>query len=135
MPLSLGPIPAHVQSIVRLLIEEAQNEPPITSARPNGLLLTAGPGGASYLDADGEVWDHHFWDGTDSIDPVADGPRKVGLIAIAAARFPGLEEWLPNRPAIAVDCQLCRQTGWLQPPLPRIQCPECNGMGWLERDS
>ena len=129
MALALGSMPISVQIIVTRLVAEAQLRPREVAERPNGFLLTGGPGGCSYLDADGEVWDFCLWD--DSIPRVENGPRKVSLIAIAAERVPELAAWLPSRPAGASDCMACMKTGWLQPPLPRIQCPRCFGMGWL----
>jgi hypothetical protein len=127
--LALGPMPDKVRVVVERLVAGARSRPRAVEARPNGFLLTGGPGGCSYLDADGEVWDLDLWD--DSIRPVDDGPLKIGLIAIAAERVPELAEWLPCRPVGALDCQVCKKTGWLQPPLPRVQCPKCNGLGWL----
>lgn len=131
MSLSLGPMPPHVQSIVSRLVAEAQLRPREVESRPNAVLLTAGPGGCSYLDANGEVWSLNLFD--DTIDLVPDGPVKVGLIAIASERIPELADWLPRRPATASDCQLCNTTGWLQPPFPSVQCVECFGLGWLSR--
>lgn len=129
MTLTLGPMPEKVRIVVERLVAEAQCRPREVNARPNGFLLTGGPGGCSYLDADGEVWNLDLWD--ESVYPVDDGPLKVGLIMIAAERVPELAEWLPRPPVGALDCQVCKKTGWLQPPLPRVQCPECYGMGWL----
>jgi hypothetical protein len=111
--LSLGPMPDAVRALVRRLVAD--------SGESHGFLLTGGPGGCSYLDADGRVWNWSAWDET--VEPVPDGPLKVGLVAIAAERVPGLAEWLPARPPGAADCQACRGSGWLQPPLPRVQCP------------
>jgi len=129
MSLTLGPMPANVRAVVAGLVADAQQALREVKNRLIGFLLTGGPGGCSYLDADGEVWNWDAWD--DSVHLVEDGPLKVGLIAIAAERVPALMEWLPRRPADASDCQMCNKTGWLQPPLPRIQCPECFGVGWL----
>src|SRR5438309_272478 len=103
MELKLGPMPSNVRSVVGRLVAEAQLQPRAVADRPNGFLLTGGPTGCSYLDADGEVWNLWTWD--DSITRVEDGPLKVGLIAIAAERVNGLAEWLPHRPSTASDCQ------------------------------
>jgi hypothetical protein len=127
----LGPMPARVRATVRRLIAVGRPDPPNADERINGLLLTAGPCGASYLDADGEVWNCSFWEENDSVEDVPDGPTKVGLIAIAAERIPELSEWLPRRPTAAKDCKLCDARGSLQPPWQDIQCPECSGMGWV----
>ena len=129
MELSLGPMPPRLCSVVSRLVHEAQDRPPEVDGRSNGFLLTGGPGGCSYLDANGEVWDLDLWDGTTRT--VADSPLRVSLIAIASERVPELAEWLPIRPATASDCHLCNRTGWLQPPFPRVQCVECFGLGWL----
>jgi hypothetical protein len=107
---------------------EARRQGRDADERLNGFCLTGGPTGCSYLDADGEVW-NWWWD--DTVERVPDGSLKVGLVAIAAERVPGLAGWLPRRPAGAADCRACRASGWLRPPLPRVQCPECYGMGWL----
>jgi hypothetical protein len=126
-------MPDAVRAVVERLVAEARPDRPDADERLNGFLLTGGPGGASYLDADGEVWNWFCdWNGTGEIvEPVRDGPKKVGLLAIAAKRVPELAAWLPIRPPCAVDCGPCRGSGWLPPSLPRVLCPECNGMGWL----
>jgi hypothetical protein len=136
MALSLGPMPDSVRAVVQRLVAEAQLVMPQTDGRL-GYVLTGGPSGASYIDAGGDVWNFFFdWnDSGDRIEPVPDGPMKVGLIAIAANRVPGLAEWLPVRPSGASDCPMCHQSGWLQPPhFPpeSFQCPNCFGMGWLD---
>jgi hypothetical protein len=73
MALMLGPMPANVRLVVRRLVEEAQRGPREVEDRPNGFPLTGGPGGCSYLDADGEVWDFDFSDPSvpPSIHPVS----------------------------------------------------------------
>jgi hypothetical protein len=127
--LSLGPMPDAVRPLVQRLAAEARPDHPDPDERLNGFLLTGGPAGCSYLDADGGVWNWCVID--ESVELVPDGPLKVALVAIAAERVPELAAWLPARPPGAPDCQLCRGSGWLQPPLPRLQCSECNGMGWV----
>jgi hypothetical protein len=131
--LVLGPMPDAVRSVVRRLVEDARPERADADERLNGFLLTGGPGGCSYLDADGQVWNWSPWD--ESVELVPDGPLKVGLVAIAVERLPELAAWLPLRPSGASDCVLCRGSGWLPPPRPRLQCQECNGMGWLQVQS
>src|SRR5687767_14177226 len=121
MGLSLGAMPSNVRAVVERLIANRRQD--YSDKRLNGLLLTAGPSGGSYLGGDGEVWNWSLWHGQESIEHVPDGPLKVGLVAIAAERIPELREWLPRRPANVRDCQVCGATGWLQPPLPKIQCP------------
>jgi hypothetical protein len=87
-----------------------------------------GPSFCSYLDAEGQVWNWSAWD--DSVVLVPDGPLKVALVVIAAQRVPELAAWLPPRPLGASDCGVCRASGWLSPPWPRVLCPECHGLGW-----
>lgn len=128
MPLSLGPMPTGVCSVISQLVAEAQRQPRDVDSRTNGLPLFGGPSGYSFLDANGEVWSLSFLDG--EICTIVDGPVKVGMIAVACERIPDLTEWLPRRPIAATDCQLCHTTGWLQPPFPRVQCMECYGLGW-----
>jgi hypothetical protein len=128
MVLILGPIPARVQAIVRRLVALRSHEPD-QDERLNGLLLTGGPAGCSYLDENGEVWNWCFWD--NSVERVKDGPVKVGLVAIAVERVPELTEWQPRRSVAALDCQVCAGSGSLAPPWNRVQCPECFGLGWL----
>jgi hypothetical protein len=126
-------MPESVRLVVGQLVAEAQSRPRESDERPNGYLLTCGPAASVFLDADGEVW---YLDlGDLSIHPVNDGPQKVGLIAIAAARAPELAGWLPRRPPEATNCQACQASGWLQPPFSRVQCPECYGLGWVTRPS
>ena len=130
MQILLGPIPASIRAVVRQLIVESRfpREP---DESLNRFLLTGGPTGCSYLNEQGDVWNWCAWD--DSIEPVPDGPRKVGLIVIGAERVPELKEWLPKRPAEASDCQLCAGTGWLRLPSSKatILCMDCQGLGWL----
>lgn len=110
-------------AVVRRLVAESPD--------PLGFLLTGGPGGASYLDADGEAY--HLWIGfsgeDDVIARVEDGPRKVILIAIAAERVPELVDWLPKRPSDATTCMLCKGSCRI-PQAPMCQCFECAGLGW-----
>jgi hypothetical protein len=127
--LSLGPIPEAVRRAVQRLIAEDRAACPEGGEWRYGVFLTGGPTGCSYLDAEGEVWNHCFWD--ESVERVADGPLKVGLVAIASSRVSELAAWLPARPAEATDCEPCHGNGWLPPPLDRLQCPECFGMGWV----
>lgn len=127
--LALGPMPGAVRLAVRRLIEETCPERPEGTRGPQGLFLAGGPGGSSYLDAEGEVWNWWHWD--DSIERVPDGAIKVALVANAARRLPELAPWLPARPARATDCEPCHGSGWLPPPLDRLQCPECHGLGWI----
>ena len=131
--LLLGPIPEAVRVVVRRLVAEARREQPHVDERLNGFVLTGGPGGASYLDSEGEVWNWFCdWDGSgETVEHVPDGPMKVGLLAIAAERVPELAAWLPKRPPGAPDCKACGGSGWLPPPLSPLQCPECHGMGWV----
>ena len=126
--LVLGPMPEAVRIAVHRLVDTARSQYTGSDQFP-GFLLHGGPGGGDYLDANGEVWS--WWWESDTLEHVPDGPRKVGSIAIAAEYVPELAAWLPRRPASATDCHVCKKTGWLQPPLPRVLCPECVGMGWL----
>lgn len=127
--LLLGPMPEDVRAVVRWLVADSRRLQPDQDERLNGLMLTGGPSGCSFLDADGRVWNWCAWD--ESIDLVPDGPLKVGLVAIAAERVPGLAAWLPVRPPGVPDCTPCRGSGWMPPPWPRMQCPECRGVGWV----
>ncbi len=131
--LSLGPIPDTVRLVVQRLIAESRSERPGIDERLNGFLLTGGPTGCSFLDANGEVWNWCTWD--ERIDQVPDGTLKVGLVAIAAERVPELAAWLPSRTPTALDCEPCHGSGWLPPPLARLQCPVCDGMGWVEPEN
>jgi hypothetical protein len=132
--LTLGPIPDAVRTVVRRLVAEARPERPYADQRLNGFCLTGGPGGASYIDSDGEVWNWFCdWNGSGEIvENVPDGPMKVGLVAIAAERVPELAAWLPARPQTANECGVCHGSCHLPPPMLLIQCPECKGLGWLE---
>jgi hypothetical protein len=122
-------MPDAVRHIVRRLIVETRPERPEADERLNGFLLTGGPTGCSYLEADGEVWNWSVWD--ESIESVPDGPLKVALVAIAVKRVPELAAWLPARPSGATDCRPCQGSGWIPPPLNPLQCPECFGMGLI----
>jgi hypothetical protein len=124
-------MPDAVEDVVHQLVKAAREKHSSPDGRFLGYCLHGGPGGADYLDADGEVWSWSVWD--DSVEHVPDGPRKVGGVAIAAERVPELAAWLPARPANAEDCSPCRGTGNMLPPLPNLQCPECFGMGWVEK--
>src|SRR4051794_30096479 len=127
--LVLGPMPDVVRQAVLQIVARCRTKRPGDDPRISGLLLTGGPSGCSYLDADGNVWNSSAWD--DSIEPVSDGPLKVGLVAIAAERVPELVDWLPRRPAEAETCGQCGGGGWLRPPWSPLQCPRCYGLGWV----
>jgi hypothetical protein len=130
MPISLGPMTPHLRVVVSRWIEEGRRtHPRRTEEAINALFVTGGPAGCSYLDADGEVWNWDPWD--DSFSRVEDGPRKMGLIVIAADYLKELASWLPARPADASTCHVCRGCGWLPPPWPRVQHPACSGLGWV----
>ena len=132
MVLRLGPIPPSVRGTVRRLSAAGRPDPPNPDERLNGLLITGGPGGECYLDAEGEAWNRRYGlnDHDESVAHIPDGPMKVGLVAVAAERFPELAEWLPRRPATALDCPTCQASGSLPPPWHQVQCPHCFGMGW-----
>jgi hypothetical protein len=133
--LNLGPMPEAVRRAVkRLIMETDPAERWEGDERLSGLFLAGGPGGSSYLDTEGEVWNWSAWDGDESIDRVPDGARKVSIVALAAKRMPELEAWLPARPSEASNCEACQGSGWLPPPLDRLQCPRCLGLGWLVSD-
>lgn len=125
--LTLGPMPESVREAVRQLVDEAGQEYCGNGGRFLGYLLTGGPGGCDFLDADGEV---RTWWVDETIEAVPDGPRKVGSIAIAAKRVPALAAWLPRRPPAAIDCKSCLN-GWYPPTLSHLLCPTCSGMEWL----
>ena len=131
--LTLGPMPESVRGLVSRLMSAERPGTPNCDERLNGFLLAGGPGGCCFLDAEGEVWSWSTWD--DSVEPISDGPLKVGLVAFAAKRVRELAEWLPSPPVGAADCLACRGDGRLPPPYPRIGCPECSGLGWVAPSS
>jgi hypothetical protein len=127
--LVLGPMPGPVRQAVRRLIAETRPSGRREhDERLCGLLLSGGPTGCFYLDAEGEVWDCSTWD--DSIEVVPEGELKVGIVADAADRIPELAMWLPARPSDAPSCQHCQESGRMPPPLEFLQCPGCFGLGW-----
>lgn len=133
MAISLGLMSERVREVVRQLFAEAPTRPKEFNERL-GFLLTAGPGGGCYLSADGEAWILRIaWndDEEDTIERVEDGPLKVGMVAIGAEQAPELREWLPRRAADAIDCDVCKATGYLPPPYSSVQCVKCCGLGWL----
>jgi hypothetical protein len=126
MSVFLGPMPSGLREIVGRWISEGRtSDPPTTDDDTNALFVYGGPGGC-YLDAEGEVWCWDAWD--DVVTRLEDGPTKVGLIAIAAEHRPQLAAWLPRRSPGVVACGRCAGGGWLLPPWPRLQCPECGGL-------
>jgi hypothetical protein len=126
-------MPESVRMVVQRLVAEARSKWRETDGHFHGFVLAGGPGGASYLDANGEVWNWH-WDCDGSgevIERVPDGTMKVSLVAIAAEREPELAAWLPERPAEASDCGLCNGSAWLTEPWPKVRCMACYGLGWV----
>lgn len=132
--LTLGPMDDEIRDLVQRLVAESRPNPPHADERLNGFYLTGGPGGANYLDGNGETWHCHWdFDGSgDIVEHVPDGPRKVALIAIAAEGVPELAAWLPVRPEDAKECAVCHGSCNLPPPASFIQCPACCGLGWVE---
>ena len=125
----LGPLPETMRPFVSQLVNEARKGQAAIDPRIDGFLLAGGPGGCSFLDADGEAW---FWSVADeSITHIEDGPRKVSLICLAAERVRGLAQWLPSRPPLACNCPKCNASGWINVQSVRLQCPNCSGIGWL----
>jgi hypothetical protein len=124
-------MPAHLRGIVRQLIEDAKRqdtshiEPSI-----NALAVTGGAGGASFLDASGELWDWFALDERPS--KVKDEPRRLLLALIAVESWPELAGWIPRRPANAQNCKECGGTGKITwpDPLGWQFCQACNGLGW-----
>ena len=118
---SLGPMPPRLREALGRWIEAGRcAEPPTVDERCNGLFIYGGPVFCCYLDADGVI---RKWDAFDeSVEVLADGPDKVGIVAIAAGHLPELAVWLPQRPPTAMECGPCGGSGWLRRPLPRIQC-------------
>jgi hypothetical protein len=131
MAVSLGPMPAQLREDVARWIDEGRHRDPSSiEAAINARFLVGGPGGSSYLDAEGEVWDL-FMD-EKSFVRAEDGPRKVSMIVDALKRFPALAIWLPVRPPSAATCDLCAGTGKAPAIFPKIsQCWECVGLGWV----
>jgi hypothetical protein len=110
MTLKLGPMPPAVREVVRRLVAQALAESQETDERLKGYFVCGGPGGCTYLDAEGEVWNHSFGfpEQPDEITLVPDGPQKVTAVAIAAERVPELAEWLPRRPAMPLIAPCAR---------------------------
>lgn len=131
MGVSLGPLPPHLRAVVAAWIDEGRaTEPTSVDDSINARYLVGGPGGCSYLDADGEVWDRFLDD--DGFTRAEDGPRKVSIIGYAATRLPALAAWLPARPPEARPCPVCGGTGQGPPQHPQLaQCWECVGLGWI----
>src|SRR4051794_7983095 len=107
---ALGPIPECLRETVRDWIEAGRHsEPRTTNDTVGGLFIYGGPVFCCYLDADGVI---RTWDAFDeSVAVVADGPVKVGIVAIAAEYYPELAAWLPRRPARAEGCGSCGGSG------------------------
>lgn len=84
--LLLGPMPENVGVAVRRLVEAARAQHGDSGDPFLGYPLWGGPTGGDFLDANGELWSWCLWD--DTVEPVADGPRKVASVAIAAERVP-----------------------------------------------
>jgi hypothetical protein len=128
MPVSLGPLPRHLQELLRRWI---QDQPPRSWEQPpvrDGLLLHDALGVSCWLSATGDLI---RWHESDNVLTKVVGPEKVRLVCEAIPHRPQLADWLPPRPAQAHDCELCESRGWLLPPLPRVVCSLCSGLGWL----
>lgn len=130
MPLLLGPMPISVRKAVSDLVQSAREASAQSNHEFIGHCLWCGPGGFDYIDANGEVWAQDLW--RDSLEQIADGPRKVAAIAIAAKRTPELAAWLPRRPSSAVNCSMCSARGWLDVARHTFLCTACHGMGWVD---
>jgi hypothetical protein len=126
-------MPAHLREVIARWIDEGQRrDPPDVDARINARLVDGGPGGCSYLDANGEIWDCDLWGDDDTWVRMEDGPQKVSIIVWATELLPELAAWLPARPPNAVTCRLCAGTGKAPPIVRGIDhCWECVGLGWI----
>jgi hypothetical protein len=120
-------------------MEKAEySDPPRVEPSLNALFVTGWAAGFSYLDADGEVWEWWAADdhgGLTRLTRVPDGRHKVLVIAIAAARLAELADWLPERPAAAIECGVCRGTKRPRPPFDRAFCTTCCALGWVLPDN
>lgn len=129
MTTKLGPLPPSLRRIVAGWIEAGRlTKPPATEEKIAAVFISGGPAAIFYLDADGEIWVLSL--GEEKFTRVGDGPDKLRIIVAAAEHRPELAEWLPRRPAGAHDCPQCAGGGWWLPPLPRIACDKCHGLGW-----
>jgi len=128
MPKYLGPMPENLRVLVRRWIDEGwRSQLAVTSSGMEMLLITGGPGGSAFLDANGDVWQRSV--DQDEFTRLDDGPFKIALIALAAEQRPEFKAWLPVRPPAATVCSTCDGSGHLPSNL-RLQCHECFGLGW-----
>ena len=78
---------------------------------------------------DGEMvrWSTEDWPGAVELDDA--NWYKIGLV-LGARRYPILQRLVPDRPAGARDCDLCKGSGRF-PLQPEIVC-QCGGVGWVD---
>jgi hypothetical protein len=128
MAVSLGPLPVHLQELLRRWIADQPERSWERLAVRDGLLLHDGVECSCWLSPTGDLI---RWHELDNVVTKVDGPEKVRLVCEAIHHRPQLADWLPPRPTLARDCELCNSGGWLLPPLPRTVCSLCSGLGWL----
>lgn len=129
----LRPPSARLQQRIRAWIDEWEDDDslgqwPRRLMRERGAYLLHGNQAYLwYLTPDGAV----FYVDTDRygnpFEPETDLPAAVNAVAQAARSRPELREMLPERPAQALDCSLCRGTG----DEDRWGKCKCAGLGWV----
>lgn len=99
----------------------------------DAVVMFYGLGDPLYLTFDGRVIIEDMLDDIPPREAKTLAEAAMAVVVGAKVRdFPELLSILPERPQIAVDCENCDKSGWLQPApnLGPFVCGYCGGLGW-----
>ena len=125
-----------IEDVLQQFLTDASPAPPELrdiAARAHVLPLMWDWGGCFAARPNGEIISF-LWDEPDNMR-LATGAhiRNMGLYQ-AAKRYPTLQQFIPCRPADALDCPQCNGTGHLPELFPKNFVCSCGGLGWLPHD-
>jgi hypothetical protein len=116
-------------AIERWIASARQSAPAALSHDGRAVMIYGDIGGAAFIDPDGVIT-LEPWDELPENTWRADPDFQVVALVAGARNHPELAELLPARPATAVACEQCRETGWQNIAGGEFVCAECHGLGW-----
>jgi len=126
-----------MREVIQRLIREylANDDPRFDWVRPsveklNFLPLYLGWVAALGVRPDGSFvrWDHE--DDRETVKPLNDAYLERMAICGGALKYPELAALIPQRPALAIECSLCKGGGRIEGVPENVIC-QCGGLGWM----